>query len=202
MIHQMQQFSRKKSNILALGIAFIAAYMLFQGYFENNAVPTVYADGYSFMSIDTSWTLAVNYAIMKNLSWGKDIAFTYRTIIVSATAHRMGQSKYSFLLFDLFFAFNLICIFYGSLKNGRNKLIVASLLILAVLLIPERIEGAYSLLFFMFLIFWARKNIDNPGHRQLHHAMSAADVAILPKIQYRTYFFCGIFRNIGISCTL
>ncbi len=159
---RIKNFFSKKNNVIALCLTILSTYFLFPSYFDNVVMPTTYESGKSWITLDTSWSLALNYANIKDLTWGKDIAFTYGPLSYLSLRSGWGQARLSFLLFDLFFVFNLFCLFFTSFRNAKNKVFAGLFILLAVVFSPERIEGAYSLLFFMFLIFWIRKNLETP----------------------------------------
>ncbi|MGC4040930.1 MAG: hypothetical protein QM710_09165 [Flavobacterium sp.] len=141
-------------------------------------------EGYFWKSLDPSWVIALNYANVKNMAWGQDIAFTYGPLAYLATRVSWGVSKYSFLIFDLFYAFNICCIISFSYRKTRAKVLYLALLLGMVLFYPFYIGGSYALILFFMLIFWIRATLDKP--KGWYYAMQAILLLLLFYIKFNT----------------
>jgi hypothetical protein len=147
------------NNILAFIVSITAAYLLFPTFFEFTIFP-IEADSYALRSLDQSWVVALGYANINNLIWGKEFAFTYGPLSYLAIRIGWGANKYSFLLFDIFFFINLFFICFITYRKSVNKILVLFAIIGAVMLLPSYIGGSQALVLLLFLVFWIRQNID------------------------------------------
>ena len=106
---------KDKINIWSFFIAFLGAYMLLPNYFEANVMPLSLAKDL-WMSLDPSWGIAMNYVKIKNLNWGTDVAFTYGPLAHFCTRVGWGETRLSFILFDVFMFLNYLAVFFLSLQ--------------------------------------------------------------------------------------
>jgi hypothetical protein len=146
---------KDKINIWSFFIAFLAAFMLIPNYFEANVTPLPLAHDL-WMSLDPSWGIAMNYVKIKNLTWGTDVAFTYGPLAHFCTRIGWGESRFSFMLFDLFIFINYFAVFFLSFKNSKNKLFSLFAIFTVVIIFPLWTGSANSLVLMAFLIFWIR----------------------------------------------
>lgn len=151
-----------KQNLLYLNIciSLFCAYLLFPNYFELNIFP-IQTSQYNWASLDTSWTVTLNYLKIKGLSWGSDIAFTYGPLGQLCTKAGWGESKYLFLVFDVFMFINWFLVFYLSLKKSKNIIITLLLVVFVSLIFPNWIGIANSFILLLFYMFWLRENLES-----------------------------------------
>ena len=151
-----------KQNILYLNIciSLFCAYLLFPNYFELNIYP-IQPSQYNWTSLDPSWTVTLNYLKIKGLTWGSDIAFTYGPLGQLCTRVGWGESKFLFLIFDVFMFVNWFLVFYLSLKKSKNIIITLFLVVFVSLVFPLWIGIANSFVLLLFYMFWLRENIES-----------------------------------------
>lgn len=126
------------------------------------AYPEVYADGPSWLGLDVSWQMTLNYANMKDWIWGKDIVFTYGPLGFLATRIGWGVSRWVFLLFDFFIVLNFFYIFKDFLKNCTNKFIGVFILV-GVTLTVNMLHGTdLSMVLLVLSFYWVHKTYQEP----------------------------------------
>lgn len=179
-----------KNNLIALGLAIICTYLLFPSMFVYQLGPLSPED-YFGGGLDRSWATTLNYAVMNDLTWGKDISFTYGPLGYLGIRVGWGVSRYSFILYDLFYFSNLFAVFYLSYKQSANKLLAALLIIIVTLMVPPNIGGANALVLLFFLIFWIKQNFENPRH--LHYIIQVLLIVVLFYTKFNTVFISLIF---------
>ncbi|HLF51744.1 hypothetical protein [Flavobacterium sp.] len=206
-INLLEEIKKNKIDILGIIIAFIGAFILFPTFFDMGVHP-IEASGYIWKSLDPSWALTLNFANIKDLTWGKDFAFTYGPLSYLSTRIGWGENKFSFLLFDIFYAINLFSLFFISFKNAINKYIVIIFIALVVIYTPTYLGGANALVMFMFLIFWIRQNIEKP--KVIFYLTQILLLVLLFYIKFNTglisfvlyyvsLFYIGFFKKDKIS---
>lgn len=151
-----------KKNLLYLNmcISLFCAYLLFPNCFELNIFP-IQTSQYNWTSLDPSWTVTLNYLKIKGLSWGSDIAFTYGPLGQLCTRVGWGESKFLFLVFDVFMFINWFLVFYLSLKKSKNIFITLFLVVFVSLIFPNWIGIANSFILLLFYMFWLRENLES-----------------------------------------
>jgi hypothetical protein len=99
-------------------------------------------------SLDPSWQIAIHLALKFELIFGKDFVFTYGPLGILYTRLPIGVPKIIYLLFDLFFIFNLGFILNYAIKKSFGLL---KFLFISLALITVTREGAEQWYFFFFL---------------------------------------------------
>ncbi len=112
-----------RNDYVAILIALIASFTLFPYFFQLTQSP-IPSNNYSFNSLDASWVLTLGFVNIKELLWGSDFAFTYGPLSYLAIRNGWGMSKYSFLLFDIFYFINIFAICFITYKKSVNKVLV------------------------------------------------------------------------------
>lgn len=189
------------NNIKIIGffIALFGAYLLFQNFFEANIYP-VPLNQPLWSNLDPSWSIALNYANLNNLAWGKDISFTYGPLAFLCTRICMGENKYIILFYDLFIVLNYFLIFYNSFKISKSKLITILSIISICIIFPVWSGYAGTLILMAFLIFWVRVSLDN--YKVHYYLFQIAIVVLAFFIKFNTgliafpLFYSGILYNI------
>jgi hypothetical protein len=160
----MNQYFKAKyftpNVIIGLVISLVATYCLFPPYLDMGIMP-VNVDGPSWMTLDPSWISTLNYVKIKDLNWGNDFAFTLGPLSYLANRIGWGQSKFDFLLFDLFCSLNFFLIFLISYTKSNNKLLTGFLILALAALLVTPFWALYSFVLLSFLLFWIRYGLDN-----------------------------------------
>lgn len=197
--NNLKEFFKNKINFIGFFIALICAYMIIPNYFELNVMP-LQPTKELWLSLDPSWSIALNYIKKQNLIWGQDIAFTYGPLAHFCTRVGWGENKFTFFFFDLFIFINYFFLFFISFKNSINK-ILTTLIILAVCVIsPIWIGASNALVLMIFLIFWVRLSLDKP--KILYYAFQIVIVTLLFFIKFNTGLIVLPFFYLGIICNL
>lgn len=152
-----QILTTNKTPIL---VAFIGAFLMFPSQLHI-IVNAIDSDLHFWKSLDPSWTIALNYSIINDLNFGKDIAFTYGPLSFLITRVAWGVNKYYFILFDVFCFVNYFYLIYFTYKKAKVKLIYLLFLALCILCLPINNSGGYSIILFFIFIFWMSLCLDN-----------------------------------------
>jgi len=190
---------KDKINVLSFFIAFLGAFMLIPNYFEADVMPLTFAHDL-WMSLDPSWGIAMNYVKIKNLTWGTDVAFTYGPLAHFCTRVGWGETRLSFLLFDLFMFVNYFAVFFISLKNSNNKPITLLTIIAVCAIFPLWIGAANALVLMAFLIFWIRMSLDHP--KPIYYIFQIAIITLVFFIKFNTGLIAFPLFIAGICCNL
>jgi hypothetical protein len=142
----------------------------------------------------------MNYVKIKNLTWGTDVAFTYGPLAHFCTRIGWGESRFSFMLFDLFIFTNYFALFFLSFKNSKNKLFSLFAIIAAVTIFPLWTGSANSLVLMAFLIFWIRMSLENP--KPIYYIFQIAIITIVFFIKFNTGLIAFPLFIAGLSCNL
>lgn len=125
-------------------------------------VPELVSKGPSWLGVDDSWAVALNYALTKNWTWGKDIVYTYGPLGFLATRVGMGISKWILLGFDLLMVANFFCVSRDFLTKIPDRFLSVLLLISVTLLIRPLPFGGLVWLLLFFQFFWMYRAYLNP----------------------------------------
>lgn len=188
-----------KINVLSIFIALLGAFMLIPNYFEASVMPLPLAKDL-WMSLDPSWGIALNYVKLKNLTWGTDVAFTYGPLALFCTRIGWGETRISFILFDLFMFINYFSVFFVSLKLSRNKIITLFTIIVVCVLYPLWAGAANSLILMAMLVFWIRLSLDSP--KPIYYIFQIAIITLIFFIKFNTGLIAFPLFIIGVVCNL
>ncbi len=182
-------FANKK--LVGLILAFCASFCVFPTFFEVEIFP-VPSSGPSWLTLDPSWQITLSKVNLDNLTWGKDFVLTYGPLSYLSTRVGWGISKYHFILFDLFIAFNFFYIFFVSYIKSNNRKITSLLIIITSVLIPSYYGSGTALLLFIFLIFWIRQSLEQ--EKLLHYFMQTVIIVLAFYIKFNTGLIaCVVF---------
>ncbi len=119
--------------------------------------PSLSSTGPTWLGLDVSWQIALNYAIANHLNWGHDIVFSYGPLGFLATRVGWGISKWIFIIFDLFLIFNLFSVFRDFVFKSREKMLAVIILFCITLLINPYYGSDLSWVFMFFTFYWMYK---------------------------------------------
>jgi hypothetical protein len=151
-----------KTFIITFVISFFGAYLLFPPYFDMHLFPMVSSPENSWLTLDPSWNITLNYVNLKEFVWGEEFVFTYGPLSYLSTRFGWGVNKMHFLLYDFFLFFNFFFIFFYTIKKATTKIFPIILVILTCLILPDFFRGANSIVLMVFLIFWIKISMLNP----------------------------------------
>ncbi|MBP6558605.1 MAG: hypothetical protein KA213_09590 [Flavobacterium sp.] len=183
MIKEIKQFFGNKITLIGLLLALVCSFIHIPRYFDVY-FPPLSPSADVWWGLDLSWILTLNYANLKELTWGTDFAFTYGPLSYLSTRLGWGTSGNNLILFDVFFYLNLFLVYFLSFKNSRNKVITALLIIGYTLLIPVHIGSSTALILLAFLVFWIRQSIEKP--KFIYYLFQIALLFVLFFIKFNT----------------
>jgi hypothetical protein len=201
-----QELVARKEFVGAL-IGLIGAFFLFPFFFEVHLYPlgALPADPslmvnlnkmYPFLSLDPSWTAALNKFNIDHLIWGKDIAFTYGPLAFLSTRIGWGASWYAIVLFDLFMAFNFFFIFYTGYVKSKNLIATIVLMAATCILLPATFASGNALVLLAFIVFWIRQSLDE--NKMLYYVMQVIIILLAFFTKFNTSLICFVFFFAGL----
>ncbi|MFT3794526.1 hypothetical protein [Flavobacterium sp.] len=155
------QMNLRKASVMGTILSVLVAYLLFPNYFELVIDPVVYQKN-PWQTLDLSWSLALNYADLQGLEWGRDFIFTYGPLGNYCTRIGWGQGRFWFVALDLFTALNYFWLVYGSFRDSQNKLQTALVIGTTAIIIPFWVGAPQSMVYLFFLVFWICRSLDRP----------------------------------------
>lgn len=176
-------FSKIGFNKFILGISFVATYLLFPSFFNNNLANDLKYE------LDLSWNVALNYINRTDLIYGKDIFYTFGPLGYLYTRFIFGLSKWPLLLFDLFIAGNFIYIFYNVLNTSKLKYFLAIFLFLIIFCYPET-PAQISLVLLVLLVYFINKNLESFS---LYNVINQLVIVLLMFLIKFNTAFVGLF---------
>ncbi len=118
-------------------------------------------NGPSWLGLDVSWKMALNYAFIKNWVWGKDIVYTYGPLAWLSTRTGLGIPAWLFALFDGFLIVNFYFVFIDVIKNNKNKFLAMVILISIMLVVNQTLGSDLSWVMLFLIIYWMVKTFYN-----------------------------------------
>jgi hypothetical protein len=120
--------------------------------------------GPSWLGLDVSWMMTLNYALQKSWIWGRDIIYTYGPLGFFSTRIGLGVSKWIFLCFDVFVVVHFFLVFRDSIKESADKVLAVLIVCCMTLLIKPYIGTDLSWLLLFFSYYWMFKIHSNPSY--------------------------------------
>ncbi|WP_448699276.1 hypothetical protein ACFGVR_20090 [Mucilaginibacter sp. AW1-3] len=157
--------------------------------------------GPSWLGLDASWNMTLNYALMKHWIWGKDILYTYGPLAFFSTRNGWGISKWIFLLFDGFIVVNFYFVFIDLIKSNADKFLAVALLICTMLTVNQCLGTDLSWVILFFIIYWMIKTFNE--QRPVYMAMLILLTVLAFYIKLNTgliasVLFCGHIINLFV----
>lgn len=100
--------------------------------------------------LDNSWNIAIDLAYKYNLQFGKDFVFTYGPLGFLNARLPISINLFVYLVFDIFFLFNLFIILKEVFKEHFNY---GSVLFIFLSIMLAQYGGIYQWYFFFFYFF-------------------------------------------------
>lgn len=153
-------FPINSTNLVALLLGLIGAYVLLPIYFESTVFPLGPITA-PWMSLDPSWNLNLNYASMSGMRWGTDIIFTYGPLSHLATKVGWGHHGIDFFLYDAFLFVNFFLLFFLSYRDSQSKLFTGVLICAFLVIFPIWLGSSNAIVLMALLAFWIRRSLDD-----------------------------------------
>ncbi len=148
-MNAVNQFLQRKIVITCIAICF--ALFLFNVPFS--IVPWLEDKGPTWLGLDCSFQITMNFALYKKLIWGKQIIATYGPLAFLCNRVLWTIPKEAVLLFDIFMLFNFACVFRKFLID-HNKPFAILFLFFTLLLLNTHNGSTTAFLIFFFSLFW------------------------------------------------
>lgn len=141
-------------NIILFIVSLLAIHMVS---FPFVVRPWLETTGPSWLGLDVSWQMTLNYAKVNNWVWGKDIIYTYGPLGFLATHIGLGVSRWTFLLFDVFMVFNFFYIYRDFIQSATDKWLALFMLIAVSLTVGTLHGSDLSWVITVFSFYWMYK---------------------------------------------
>lgn len=160
--------------------------------------PWLVSEGPSWLGLDVSWQMVLNYANIQNWTWGKDIIYTYGPLGFLSKRLGWGVSPWVFLIFDAFLIVNFFYIFKDFLKAANNKLL-AFFVLLGIILTLNPYHGTdLSWVLYCFSAYWGFKAYVNPTWRSIFMMCLVSIITFYVKMNTGLIILLICCGNIGI----
>ena len=124
--------------------------------------PWLVDKGPTWYGLDVSWQMTLNYAWIKNLSFGTAIVYTYGPLGFLATRFGWGIPLWAFVLFDAFVVLNFFFVFKDFIINSANKVVAILILFGTTLLLNTLFGTDLSWVLLFFIYYWLFKTYKDP----------------------------------------
>lgn len=124
--------------------------------------PELVTGGPTWLGLDVSWQVTLNYALVHDWVWGKDIIYTYGPLGFLATRFSLGISRWVYLLFDLFVVCNFYFIFKDFIAAAANRIIAILIIFFTALTVNANHAGDISWVIMLFIYYWLYKSYKEP----------------------------------------
>lgn len=112
--------------------------------------------------VDGSWAMAINMAIEKDFTFGKDIIFTYGPLGFLSTRFPMYINKWHFIIFDLYMMINFAFIVFYILSNNKSiSTYLLTFLTITLFGYIYSVDIVIILVWIMFFMFFYFLKYDN-----------------------------------------
>lgn len=192
-------FPLNSTNVTALILALVGAYIVLPIYFEGTVYP-LQPIAAPWMSLDPSWNLNLNYASMTDMQWGTDIIFTYGPLSHLATKVGWGHHGIDFFLYDIFLFVNFFMLFFLSFRDSRSKLFTGIIIALFLLVFPIWLGSSNAIVLMALLTFWIYRSLDDT--KMWYYGFQVVLLVLAFFIKFNTgliafpLFFAGIGYNL------
>ncbi|MCO5950815.1 hypothetical protein [Mucilaginibacter flavidus] len=118
--------------------------------------------GPSWLGLDVSWKMTLDYAFAKHWVWGKDIVYTYGPLANLSTRTGLGFPAWAMVVFDVFLVLNFYFVFADFIKNNASKPLAIAIVICLALLVNPCFGSDTAWILLFFIIYWMIKTFDKP----------------------------------------
>ncbi len=163
--------------------------------------PNLTNSGPTWLGLDISWQVAINYAWINKLNWGHDLIFSYGPLGFLATRVGWGVSKWVFFVFDIFIVFNFFYVFKDFVFKSSERILALIILVSVVLITNPYYGSDLSWVFMFFTFFWMYKA--HKEQRIWHFFMITLLIGLSFYIKLNTalviiFFYLGFVVNLVI----
>lgn len=147
--------------------------------------------GPTWLGLDDSARMALNWAWKAHVNWGHDIIYTYGPLSFLSTKVGWGIPAVVFVLFDLFVVLNFFFIFRDIILKSGNRIVGLLAVFLIAVTIPPFYGSGLAWAFTIFIYFWMYRCYLSPRPWQL--GMLVLLIAIAFYLKLNTGLFTIIF---------
>lgn len=173
---------------MAYVLAALLALFMVSSPFEM--IPGLTDTGPTWMGIDCSFEMVMNYILHHKMVWGKDITTTYGPLACLSNRVLWGIPKGYALLFDAFMVLNFWFVFKRFLTQHRLALGAGFLFIISLLL-NGYFGSATAFILMFFSLFWMHEYARKPHFLAI--VMSSVCVVLCFYMKLNTAFFAVFF---------
>lgn len=138
--------------------------------------PELVDKGPSWLGLDVSWQMTLNYALKEKWVWGKDIVYTYGPLGFLSTRIGWGIPAWLFFVFDVFLVANFFFVFRDFLLGIQEKFIAILIVVVTTLLLGTNHGSDLSWVLTVFIYYWMFKSYKEP--RTFYFVMMAACIVL------------------------
>ncbi len=190
-------YFKKIRNVLAILLALLGAYLLFPPNFQMVFYPLNYSTTESWLTLDPSWVITLNYANLSGLEWGSVFTFTNGPLSYLTTRAGWGAGRMDLLIYDLFLFINLFLLFFEILKGAKNLLFSTLLLTVVCFVLPGYLGPSNAIILFFIFIFWIRSGMNNP--KWIYFILQILLLPLLFYMKFNTGLISFLLFYIGIG---
>lgn len=175
-------------KIVAYVLAAILALFMVSSPFEM--MPQLTDNGPTWLGIDCSFEMVMNYILHHKMVWGKDITTTYGPLACLSNRVLWGIPKGYALLFDAFLAINFWFVFRRFLMQ-HHLILGTCFLFIVSLLLNAYFGSATAFLLMFFSLFWMHEYVWKSHFGAI--VMSSVCVTLCFYMKLNTAFFAVLF---------
>ncbi len=147
--------------------------------------------GPTWLGLDDSARMTLNYAWTAGLDWGHEMVYTYGPLSFLSTKVGWGISGWVFWAIDLFVVANFAAIFRDFILRATIKPLAAAAVFLLTLAVPLFYGSGLAWVLLAANFFWMYRSLQSP--RWYYFALLAALIAIAFYLKLNTGLFAIVF---------
>ena len=160
-----------KNPYLRWVILIVFVYLLLPFRFTNDSSCEILEN-----CIDNSWMMGLQWAIEKNVTFGKEYIFTFGPLGFLFTRSPVGISRLYLLLFDLFIYANILFILHYAVKKIQSVLTLIFCLLPILALSVSLMFGENGFVLLLISLFWLNHAL---SHRSMWSLLVPSFITVL-----------------------
>ena len=153
--------------------------------------PQLVDRGPTWLGLDDSARMALNFAWNKGLNWGHDMVYTYGPLSFLSTKVGWGIRGWIFLLTDFFVVLNFFLLFRDFMLDSRYRVLAAVVVFLMTLNLPLLYGSGLAWVLMVFIFYWMHRSYAAP--RWWHFAMLTVLITLAFYLKLNTGLFTIVF---------
>jgi hypothetical protein len=152
---------------------------------------TLVDHGPTWLGLDDSARMALNWAWKTHVNWGHDLIYTYGPLSFLSTKVGWGIPAAVFVLFDLFVVVNFFFIYRDIILQSGNRIVGLLAVFLIAVTLPSFYGSGLAWILTIFIYFWMYRCYLSPRPWQL--GMLVLLIALAFYLKLNTGLFTIIF---------